>query len=178
MENARLIVHTYKWIPYQQDQLGFKLISKAHSLLFVVRSGSSFSKSSSPKPQESSLFQSSLLLSQCSRPSLPKNLLCSSRNPFFSQSSLPNQRISLRKNISNGLLPRHPPAAQVPPPAARRSSITARISPCHVSNSHSLLQFHYSDSQQPTRNQHVALWNCDTWQNKLHENRAPYGGLQ
>ena len=41
-----------------------------------------------------------------------------------------------------------------------------------------VLQFHYSDSQQPTRNQHVALWNCDTWQNRLHENRAPYGGLQ
>ena len=41
-----------------------------------------------------------------------------------------------------------------------------------------VLQFHYSDSQQPTRNQHMALWNCDTWQNRLHENRAPYGGLQ
>ena len=23
----------------------------------------------------------------------------------------------------------------------------------------------------------MALWNCDTWQNRLHENRAPYGGL-
>ena len=39
-------------------------------------------------------------------------------------------------------------------------------------------QFHYLILWPPTTRRHVALWDCDTWQNRLHKKRAPNGGLQ